>query len=116
MRKYSMLVGAVLLATVNVYGFLISVIIQPVTSAVLITSIIVALTVTYIELNKKRVLLRTCIKESFGMFAIIILLQLYYTIMAFTELIYLNSYEHHVVNQDLRLNPFTVGLTSLPIH
>lgn len=111
-----MLVGAILLVTVNFYGFLISVIIQPITPAVTITSIIGTLTIAYIELNKKRVLLRTCIKESFIMFAAIILWQLYYTIMAFTELIYLNSIEHHLANSDLRLNPFTVGLTSMPIH
>ena len=84
MRKYTMFVAAVLLSTVNIYGLLASLIVQPVTPAVIVSSLLVITLILYVELNKKRVLLRTCVKESFFMFASIILGQLYFTIMAFT--------------------------------
>ena len=113
---YSMSFGAISLGFINIYGFLLSTIIQPVSSALLITSLLVIVLVSYIELNKRRVLLTTCVKESFLMFGLVILFQLYYIIIALTELIFLNTVEHHVQIRELRLDPFTAGLTSLPIH
>ena len=81
---YSMLFGAASLIITNAYGFLLSVIIQPVSPALLVTSLILISLVTYIELNKKRVLLTTCVKESFLLFGMVIVCQVYFTIMAFT--------------------------------
>ena len=116
MHMHSMSFGAISLAIINAYGFLLSIIIQPVSSALLVTSLLVIALVTYIEFNKRRVLLTTCLKESYLMFASAILFQVYYTIMAFSELIYLNTVEQHVQDRELRFGPFTAGLTSLPIH
>ena len=116
MRKYTMLVGAILLIAINTYGLLISMIVQPVTPAILITSLLVIILSSYIEMNKKRVLLRTRVKESFLMFGLLILFQVYFVILSFTELIYLDSVEHHTANPDVNLKHFTAGLNTLPIH
>ena len=62
MRKYTMFGGAALLTIVNFYGLLASLIVQPVTPAVIVSSLVVIILTLYVELNKKRVLLRTCIK------------------------------------------------------
>ena len=56
MRKYSMLVGAMLLICCNFYGIVVSTAISPVTSAMLATSLIVIPILAYIELNKRRIL------------------------------------------------------------
>jgi CHASE2 domain-containing sensor protein len=56
MKKYSMLAGAIGIMAVNLYGIIISTMFSPVTPAMLTTSILVILIVTYIELNKRRVL------------------------------------------------------------
>ena len=45
------------------------------------------------------------------MFGLTILFQLYYTIIAPTELIF-NTVEHHIQIRELRPDPFTAGLTS----
>ena len=116
MHMHRMAFGAISLGIINTYGFLLSTLILPVSSALLVTSLLVIALVTYIELNKRRVLLTTCVKESYLMFGSLILSQVYYTIMAFSELIYLNTVEQHIQDRELRFDPFTAGLTSLPIH
>lgn len=56
MRKNSMLIGAILLWIVNIYGIFISTLFQPVSVVLLVFAILVILTSIYIELNKRRVL------------------------------------------------------------
>lgn len=56
MKKNSMFLGACCLTMVNLYGLIISVVIDPITPSILTTSIIIMATMAYIELNKRRVL------------------------------------------------------------
>lgn len=51
-----MLIGAILLWIVNIYGIFISTLFQPVSVVLLVFAILVILTSIYIELNKRRVL------------------------------------------------------------
>jgi len=116
MRTNSMLVGAIILWTANAYGIFISTFFQPVSVVLLLVSLFVILSLSYIELNKRRVLVDSCRRESFMLFIIIIIFQVYFTITSFTVLIYLNSVEQHQDNPNLRLDPLIAGLKTLPIH
>lgn len=57
MKKYSMLLGAVFLNLLNIYGVLISSLFTPASAALLVIAIACLTLVTTIELRKRRVLL-----------------------------------------------------------
>jgi hypothetical protein len=48
MKKHSMLIGAFCMILINLYGLLVSVILQPITSSILATSIIMIITLVYV--------------------------------------------------------------------
>lgn len=71
MKKYSMLYGGLLIILVNIYGLCITFIFRPIAPAVLASSLIVILAILYIELNKRRVLLDCCKRQSYAMVVLI---------------------------------------------
>jgi hypothetical protein len=115
MRKYSMLIGGLLLITSSIYGIFVSTFFHPLAPAVLASSLIVVLLVTYIELNKRRVLVDGRTRESFTLFIMAICCQIYFAIMAFTLLVYLNEKQKGDANPRLRLTGFIVGSDNLSI-
>jgi hypothetical protein len=56
MKKYTMLGVGCLMVSINIYGLAICFVFQPIAIAVLVVSVLTAGLISYIELNKRRVL------------------------------------------------------------
>ena len=115
MKQYSMLAGALLIMLTNVYGIVIATVIAPLTPAILAISSFVILVLLYIEICKKRILLDSFVRQSFVLFALIILCEIYFTVMTFTVLVYLNQYQEKDGNMSLHLDGFIAGLGVKPV-
>lgn len=56
MKKYTMLCAGCVMIAINVYGLVICFVFQPIAVAVVVVSALTAGLISYIELNKRRVL------------------------------------------------------------
>ncbi len=115
MKKHSMLVAGTLIIAISIFGIVISTLIQPITPAMLTTSIFTLLLIVYIEICKRRILVESYVRESYLLFFLLIVTELYFTIIAFTTLVYLNQFKSGSANQSLHLKPLIVGLTTLSL-
>lgn len=109
-----MLCGGLCIIAINVYGIVIASLFRPTSYVIIITSILTIALVAYIEFNKKRILLQTKERQSFIMFALIIVCQLYYIITALSLLVYMSDVARLKIETDSSLKSLVVGIGVLP--
>lgn len=105
-----MLAAAGCVVLTNLYGLVAATAIRPLTPTILTTSILTIILACYIETNKRRILIENYRRESFLLFALILLFQLYYLILALTLLVYLSNAKNY---SQTDLSPFIVGWGTL---